>query len=207
MLTVSDGVVAGTREDRGGPAVVARLADRGVRRWWPTGSLPTGSSRWPRRSSGSATGSPGWSSRRVAPASVPVTSRPEGTRAVIEREAPGLAEAMRLVNPLGRLSRGVAGTRGQALDPEHAGFHRRGASSASTPCSTWCPTRWPCWRVTSPTERRSMCQTIVDRFDRPDGTVVARQRRSFLIRPSVPRPTCPYPRGATVTPADAQRRT
>ncbi len=34
---------------------------------------------------------------------------PEGTRAAVEREAPGLAEAMRLVNPLGRLSRGVAG--------------------------------------------------------------------------------------------------
>ncbi|HJM36142.1 MAG TPA: hypothetical protein QF487_06415, partial [Acidimicrobiales bacterium] len=27
----------------------------------------------------------------------------------------GLAEAMRLVNPLGRLSRGIAGTRGQTL--------------------------------------------------------------------------------------------
>ena len=40
---------------------------------------------------------------------------PEGTRAAIDREAPGLAEAMRLVNPLGRLSRGVAGTIGQAL--------------------------------------------------------------------------------------------
>jgi molybdenum cofactor synthesis domain-containing protein len=41
---------------------------------------------------------------------------PEGTRAALEREAPGLAEAMRLVNPRpGRLSRGVAGTRGTAL--------------------------------------------------------------------------------------------
>ncbi len=40
---------------------------------------------------------------------------PEGTRAVIDREAPGLAEAMRLVSPLGRLSRAVAGTAGQAL--------------------------------------------------------------------------------------------
>jgi molybdenum cofactor synthesis domain-containing protein len=40
---------------------------------------------------------------------------PEGTRAVIEREAPGLAEAMRLVSPLGRLSRGIAGVRGQAI--------------------------------------------------------------------------------------------
>jgi molybdopterin biosynthesis enzyme MoaB len=40
---------------------------------------------------------------------------PEGTREVIEREAPGLAEAMRLVSPLGRLSRGIAGVRGRAL--------------------------------------------------------------------------------------------
>ena len=40
---------------------------------------------------------------------------PEGTRAVLDREAPGLAEAMRLVNPLGRLSRGVAGTLETAL--------------------------------------------------------------------------------------------
>jgi molybdenum cofactor synthesis domain-containing protein len=40
---------------------------------------------------------------------------PEGTRVVLDREAPGLAEAMRLVSPLGRLSRGIAGVRGQAL--------------------------------------------------------------------------------------------
>lgn len=40
---------------------------------------------------------------------------PEGTRAVLEREAPGIAEAMRLIDPLGRLSRAVAGTVGNAL--------------------------------------------------------------------------------------------
>jgi molybdenum cofactor synthesis domain-containing protein len=40
---------------------------------------------------------------------------PEGTRRVIEREAPGLAEAMRLVNPLGRLSRGIVGIRGDCI--------------------------------------------------------------------------------------------
>jgi molybdopterin adenylyltransferase len=40
---------------------------------------------------------------------------PEGTAAVLDREAPGLAEAMRLVSPLGRLSRARAGTAGQAL--------------------------------------------------------------------------------------------
>ncbi len=40
---------------------------------------------------------------------------PEGTKDVLDREAPGLAEAMRLVSPLGRLSRALAGTRGQTL--------------------------------------------------------------------------------------------
>ena len=40
---------------------------------------------------------------------------PEATLAVIGREAPGFAEAMRAVNPLGMLSRGVAGVRGTAL--------------------------------------------------------------------------------------------
>ena len=45
----------------------------------------------------------------------PRDETPEGTRAAIEREAPGLAEAMRLVSPLGRLSRGIAGVRGRAL--------------------------------------------------------------------------------------------
>ena len=34
---------------------------------------------------------------------------------MLDREAPGLAEAMRLVNPLGRLSRGTAGTIGTSL--------------------------------------------------------------------------------------------
>ena len=34
---------------------------------------------------------------------------------MLDREAPGLAEAMRLVNPLGRLSRAVAGTRATSL--------------------------------------------------------------------------------------------
>ena len=45
----------------------------------------------------------------------PRDQTPEGTRRVIEREAPGLAEAMRLVSPLGRLSRGVVGIRGSAI--------------------------------------------------------------------------------------------
>ena len=34
---------------------------------------------------------------------------------MLDRQAPGLAEAMRLVSPLGRLSRAAAGTVGQSL--------------------------------------------------------------------------------------------
>ena len=45
----------------------------------------------------------------------PRDQTPEGTRMVLEREAPGIAEAMRLTNPLGRLSRAVAGTIGSSL--------------------------------------------------------------------------------------------
>jgi molybdopterin adenylyltransferase len=44
---------------------------------------------------------------------------PEATKAVIEREAPGIAEAMRSISlqytPMAMLSRGVAGVRGRTL--------------------------------------------------------------------------------------------
>lgn len=44
---------------------------------------------------------------------------PEATKAVIKREAPGIAEAMRAISlqktPFGMLSRGVVGTRGHTL--------------------------------------------------------------------------------------------
>ncbi|MGZ4276839.1 MAG: MogA/MoaB family molybdenum cofactor biosynthesis protein [Solirubrobacteraceae bacterium] len=49
----------------------------------------------------------------------PVDVTPEATRAAIEREAPGIAEAMRAESarhtPMGLLSRGVAGVRGRTL--------------------------------------------------------------------------------------------
>jgi molybdenum cofactor synthesis domain-containing protein len=49
----------------------------------------------------------------------PRDNTPEATRAVIEREVPGLAEAMRFASydktPLATLSRAVCGTRGQTL--------------------------------------------------------------------------------------------
>ena len=45
----------------------------------------------------------------------PLDPWPDPPRAVLEREAPGLAEAVGLVKPLGRLEPGHAGTIGQAL--------------------------------------------------------------------------------------------
>ena len=49
---------------------------------------------------------------------------PEATKRILDRDAPGIADAIRAIGPLGRLSRSVAGTRGSALilnvagDPE-----------------------------------------------------------------------------------------
>ena len=114
MLTVSDGVVAGTREDKSGDALVAALSDAGfdvVARRVVADGVESVAGALRELCGGFAglvvtTGGTGFGPRDLTP---------EGTRAVLDREAPGLAEAMRLVSPLGRLSRAVAGTCGQAL--------------------------------------------------------------------------------------------
>jgi len=114
VLTVSDGVVAGTREDRGGAGLVERLTAEGYlvveTRVVADGRENVGEALV-EMTEGFAglvvtTGGTGFGPRDLTP---------EGTRVVLDREAPGLAEAMRLVSPLGRLSRAVAGTRGTAL--------------------------------------------------------------------------------------------
>lgn len=119
VLTVSDGVAEGVRDDRSGRALVDRLATAGFavidHRVSPDGvdavaealrSLATGF-----RGLVVTTGGTGFGPRDLTP---------EGTRAVIEREAPGLAEAMRTASnaggrTFGMLSRGVCGTLGEAL--------------------------------------------------------------------------------------------
>ena len=114
VLTVSDGVVAGTREDRSGDALVSHLGDAGyeiVDRRVVADGIESVARALRELSDGFAglvvtTGGTGFGPRDLTP---------EGTRAVLEREAPGLAEAMRLVNPLGRLSRQRAGTIGSCL--------------------------------------------------------------------------------------------
>jgi molybdenum cofactor synthesis domain-containing protein len=114
VITVSDGVADGTREDRSGAALVEHLGSKGfdvVARIVTADGVDAVASALRDACDGFAglvvtTGGTGFGPRDLTP---------EGTRAVLEREAPGLAEAMRLVSPLGRLSRAVAGTVGQAL--------------------------------------------------------------------------------------------
>jgi molybdenum cofactor synthesis domain-containing protein len=114
VLTVSDGVAEGTREDRSGAALVDMLTGSGFevvdQRVTPDG-VEAVAGALAELTAGFqglvvTTGGTGFGPRDLTP---------EGTRAVLEREAPGLAEAMRLVSPPGRLSRAVAGTVGEAL--------------------------------------------------------------------------------------------
>jgi molybdopterin adenylyltransferase len=119
VLTVSDGVDAGVRDDRSGRALVARLNDAGyeiAEHRVSADGVDAVADALRSMTEGFAglvvtTGGTGFGPRDLTP---------EGTRAVIEREAPGMAEAIRRVSDaddrgFGMLSRGVCGTRGQAL--------------------------------------------------------------------------------------------
>ncbi|NOX30339.1 MAG: MogA/MoaB family molybdenum cofactor biosynthesis protein [Actinobacteria bacterium] len=114
VLTVSDGVVHGAREDRSGVALVAAVTAAGFsvvdHQVTADGIENVAASLRSMCDEFSglviSTGGTGFTHRDLTP---------EGTKLVIDREAPGLAEAMRLVNPLGRLSRGIAGTAGDAI--------------------------------------------------------------------------------------------
>jgi len=114
VVTVSDGVVAGTREDLSGAALQDALAAAGfdvVERSVIADGVASVAGELARLSASFSglvvtTGGTGFAPR---------DQTPEGTREILEREAPGLAEAMRLVSPLGRLSRGVAGIRGRSV--------------------------------------------------------------------------------------------
>jgi len=114
VLTVSDGVVAGTREDRSGEALGETLAAAGyevVERRVVADGADTVAEALTEMSAG-------FGGPIVSPGGTALTERdlpPAAPRAVHEPAAPRLAEAMRLVNPLGRLSRGVAGIIGRAI--------------------------------------------------------------------------------------------
>lgn len=115
VLTVSDGVIAGTRQDRSGEMLADRLVSEGyevVDRRAVADGVESVAEELGAMAAGFegllvTTGGTGFGPRDLTP---------EGTRLVLDREAPGLAEAMRLANPpKGRLSRGLAGTIGTCL--------------------------------------------------------------------------------------------
>jgi molybdenum cofactor biosynthesis protein B len=116
VLTVSDGVAAGTREDASGDLLAALLAADGyeVERRVVADDADEIVHALTVLTSDAAlvltTGGTG-----VAPRDV----TPEATASVLERVAPGIAEAIRAdaiaKTPHGLLSRGVAGVRGTAL--------------------------------------------------------------------------------------------
>jgi molybdopterin adenylyltransferase len=114
ILTVSDGVAYGTRDDASGRALVAQLTEAGFEvvehRVTEDGATAVATVLREMvegfRGVVVSTGGTGFAPR---------DQTPEGTRLVIDREAPGLAEAMRLISPLGRLSRGIAGISGGSI--------------------------------------------------------------------------------------------
>jgi len=116
VLTVSDGVVAGTREDESGDLLAGLLESDGYDVERRTVADEAGEIAAAIVELAEAanvvltTGGTG-----VAPRDV----TPEATRSVIDREAPGIAEAIRADSlaktPHALLSRGVAGVHGHTL--------------------------------------------------------------------------------------------
>ena len=116
MLTVSDGVVAGTREDRSGDALEELLRSEGFeveRRVVPDERAEIAAALHDLATAAPlvlTTGGTGLAPRDVTP---------EATRDVLDREAPGIAQALRADSiaktPHGLLSRGVAGVVGGTL--------------------------------------------------------------------------------------------
>ena len=116
VLTVSDGVSAGTREDRSGDLLAELLEGEGYdveRRIVPDDAVAIAEALAELAEEAPlvlSTGGTGLGPRDVTP---------EATREVIEREAPGISEALRADSiaktPHGLLSRGLAGVRGRSL--------------------------------------------------------------------------------------------
>ena len=119
VLTVSDGVAEGVRDDKSGAALVAAL-DRGrLRDRRAPGQRGRDRRRSPTRCATMTEGFAGLVVTTGGTGFGPRDLTPEGTRAVIEREAPGhgrgdpAGRATTAAAGFGMLSRAVCGTRGR----------------------------------------------------------------------------------------------
>jgi molybdenum cofactor synthesis domain-containing protein len=135
VLTISDRCSQGLMADTAGPAVVAVLRER-----WPQAEVQTG--LLPDEEDAIVAELNRLSSEGAALVLTvggtglgPRDRTPEATRRVLDREAPGLAEAMRAqgatVNPYAWLSRAVAGLKGSTLIVNLPGS-KRGAEESLT---------------------------------------------------------------------------
>ena len=133
VLTISDRCSQGLMQDTAGPAAVALL-----RAQWPEAEiearlLPDEEDQIAAALSELATVGVSLVLTVGGTGMSPRDRTPEATRRVIDREAPGLAEAMRSMgaerNPFAWLSRGVAGLAGHTLIVNLPGS-RRGAEES-----------------------------------------------------------------------------
>jgi molybdopterin adenylyltransferase len=114
VLTVSDSVVRGERDDESGPAIAQALSDAGFE-VVEQARAPDGAASVAGDLARMASAFAGLVVTTGGTGFGPRDQTPEGTAEVLDRQAPGLGEAMRRSSPLGPLSRGIAGTRGRAL--------------------------------------------------------------------------------------------
>ena len=119
VITVSDGVAAGTRDDASGRAVAEHLRVAGYE-VVAQRVIEDGTDTVARAIAEFAEGFAGLIVTTGGTGFGPRDLTPEGTRTVLQREAPGIVEAIRRASDegdrgFGMLSRAVAGTRGQAL--------------------------------------------------------------------------------------------
>jgi molybdenum cofactor synthesis domain-containing protein len=135
VLTVSDRCSQGLMTDTAGPAVAALLG-----RQWPqakiaTDLVPDDEVRIAEKLESFSAQSAALILTAGGTGLGPRDRTPEATRRVIDREAQGIAEAMRSLgaasNPLAWLSRGVAGLRGNTLIVNLPGS-KRGAEESLT---------------------------------------------------------------------------
>lgn len=114
VLTVSDSVMRGERQDESGPAVARALREAGfevVEEAQVADGAASVAGDLARMTSAFAgvvvtTGGTGFGPR---------DQTPEGTAEVLDRHAPGFGEVMRRSSAVAPLSRGIAGARGHAL--------------------------------------------------------------------------------------------
>jgi cyclic pyranopterin phosphate synthase len=110
VLVASTGGAAGTREDTTGPAITAWLHERGFR---TRGPLVYADAEIAAGLADALSGSPALVITTGGTGVSPTDATPEATRAVLDRELPGVADAIRnrgtTVTPHASLSRGLAG--------------------------------------------------------------------------------------------------